>query len=54
MKFLILERPFTVVCRNVANILFAIFNKILILANRYANVTKTSERGDLGGKQAYL
>ena len=38
----------------IANILFAIFNKILILANRYANVTKTSEHGDLGGKQAYL
>ena len=52
VKSHIREWPFTVVCENVANILFAIFNKILILANRYANVTKTSERGDLGGKQA--
>ena len=54
MKFLIREQPFTVVSENVANILFAIFNKMLILANGYANVTKTSECGDLGGKQAYL
>jgi hypothetical protein len=53
VKSHIREYPFTVVCENVANILFAIFNKILILANRYAIVTKTSESADLGGKQGY-
>jgi hypothetical protein len=54
MKSHIREWHFAVVCEKFANILFAIFNKILILANRYAIVTKTSECGDLGGKQAYL
>ena len=54
MKSLIREWLFHVVCEKFANVLLAIFDKTLTLANRYAIVTKTSEGADLGGKQAYL